>query len=105
MLERYPPVNITPEEYEQQVVSWLRQEEKLQSFQVQHREKLVGLAGEYTFDGVARFNAIGGAEFVVLIEWDVSRGSWKKNGALHSVIRVSDQAATSACLRTSLRRW
>ena len=36
---------------------------------------------------------------------DVSRGSWKKNGALHSVIRVSDQAATSACLRTSLRRW
>ena len=68
MLERYPPVNITPEEYEQQVVSWLRQEEKLQSFQVQHREKLVGLAGEYTFDGVARFNAVGGAEFVVLIE-------------------------------------
>ena len=43
MLERYPPVNITPEEYEQQVVSWLRQEEKLQSFQVQHREKLVAL--------------------------------------------------------------
>ncbi len=37
--------------------------------------------------------------------WDVSRGSWKKNGALHSVIRVSDQAATSACSRTSLRRW
>ena len=37
--------------------------------------------------------------------WDVSRGSWKKNGALHSVIRVSDQAATSACLRTSLRPW
>ena len=36
---------------------------------------------------------------------DVSRGSWKKNGALHSVIRVSDQAATSACLRTSLRPW
>ena len=39
------------------------------------------------------------------LNWDVSRGSWKKNGALHSVIRVSDQAATSACSRTSLRRW
>ena len=38
-------------------------------------------------------------------EKDVSRGSWKKNGALHSVIRVSDQAATSACSRTSLRPW
>ena len=36
---------------------------------------------------------------------DVSRGPWKKNGALHSVIRVSYQAATSACSRTSLRRW
>ena len=34
---------------------------------------------------------------------DVSRGPWKKNGALHSVIRVSYQAATSACSRTSLR--
>ena len=36
---------------------------------------------------------------------DVSRGPWKKNGALHSVIGVSYQAATSACSRTSLRRW
>ena len=36
---------------------------------------------------------------------DVSRGPWKKNGALHSIIRVSYQAATSACSRTSLRRW
>ncbi len=35
----------------------------------------------------------------------VSRGPWKKNGTLHSVIRVSYQAATSACSRTSLRRW
>ena len=33
----------------------------------------------------------------------MSRGPWKKNGALHSVIIVSDQAATSACSRTSLR--
>ena len=36
---------------------------------------------------------------------DVSRGPRKKNGALHSVIRVSYQAATSACSGTSLRRW
>ena len=31
--------------------------------------------------------------------------SVEKNGALHSVIRVSYQAVTSACSRTSLRRW
>ncbi len=36
---------------------------------------------------------------------DVSRGPWKKNGTLHSVIRVSYQAATFARSRTSLRRW
>ena len=41
----------------------------------------------------------------LLSDTDVSRGSWKKNGALHSVIRVSYQAATFACSRTSLRRW
>ena len=40
-----------------------------------------------------------------LIQRDVSRGPWKKNGALHSVIGVSYQAATFACSRTSLRRW
>ena len=40
-----------------------------------------------------------------LSQEDVSRGSWKKNGALHSVIKASYQAATSACSRTSLRRW
>ena len=42
---------------------------------------------------------------ICLTPLDVSRGPWKKNGALHSVIRVSYQAATSACSRTSLRRW
>ncbi len=47
----------------------------------------------------------GFAEYSGILYTDVSRGSWKKNGALHSVIRVSDQAATSACLRTSLRPW
>ena len=45
------------------------------------------------------------AELRAASSLDVSRGSWKKNGALHSVIRVSDQAATSACSRTSLRPW
>ena len=46
-----------------------------------------------------------GAAYLFLPVSDVSRGPWKKNGALHFVIRVSDQAATSACSRTSLRRW
>ncbi len=52
---------------------------------------------------LARFYEDDKNYFVVLM--DVSRGPWKKNGTLHSVIRVSYQAATSACSRTSLRRW
>ena len=68
MLERYPPVEITAEQYETQVVDWLRTQESFDSFQVTHREKLPGTAGEYTFDGIARFEILGGAQFLVLIE-------------------------------------
>ena len=38
-------------------------------------------------------------------KWTRPVARQKKNGTLHSVIRVSYQAATSACSRTSLRRW
>ena len=58
-----------------------------------------------SIEGVADGGVEGAAESIDGALEDVSRGSWKKNGALHSVIRVSDQAATSACLRTSLRPW
>ena len=53
----------------------------------------------------AEMSAVLGETKYTATQLDVSRGPWKKNGALHSVIRVSDQAATSACSRTSLRRW
>ena len=81
---------------------------------------LIGLGRFTTTDGGGRFilNGVPKGTYQLLVERehltaerqdvtveDVSRGSWKKNGALHSVIRVSDQAATSACLRTSLRPW
>ena len=60
--------------------------------------------------GLVLGNAVSGssnkwAPFRSKSDQDVSRGPWKKNSALHSVIRVSDQAATCACSRTSIRRW
>ena len=105
MLERYPPVDITPEEYEQQVVSWLRQQRQFQSFQVRHREKIKGVAGEYTFDGVARFNALGGAEFVVLVECKKHGRRVERNDVLvlySKLLEVGAQKAmifSTACLR------
>ena len=49
-----------------------------------------------SFNGSDKCNRASGAEGAHFLNyWDVSRGPWKKNGALHSVIRVSYQAATS----------
>ena len=68
MLHRSPPVQITPDDYERQVVVWLRQQHRFESFEVHRQEKIRGSGGEYTFDGVAKFTALGGAEFIVLVE-------------------------------------
>ncbi|MEH6830048.1 MAG: restriction endonuclease [Sulfitobacter sp.] len=63
------PIEVTPVEYEKQVVSWLRAtENQLKSFSVQHLETLPGSAGEYVIDAVARFKVFGDAEIAVLVE-------------------------------------
>ncbi|WP_375228601.1 restriction endonuclease [Roseobacter sp. S98] len=63
------PIEVTPSEYEKQVVSWLEEAEgKLAGFSVQHLEKLRGGAGEYVIDAVAKFKIFEGAEIAVLVE-------------------------------------
>lgn len=63
------PIEITPDEYEKQVVSWLKAADgQLTSFSVQHLERLTGSAGEYVIDAVAKFEIFGGAEIAVLVE-------------------------------------
>lgn len=63
------PIDITPEEFELQVKSWLaRSRDDLKSFSVNHRLHLKGRSGEYEIDAVARFEIFGGAEIVVLVE-------------------------------------
>lgn len=63
------PIEVTPTEYEKQVVAWLTAAEgQLTSFSVQHLETLPGSAGEYVIDAVAKFQVFGGAEIAVLVE-------------------------------------
>ena len=63
------PVEVTPEEYEKQVVAWLRSSgASLQQFKVNHLRHLKGPGGEYEFDGIAEFSVLGGAQIIVLVE-------------------------------------
>ena len=66
-----PPnaVNISPEEYEKQVVAWLREAGgTLDKFEVTHLRHLSGAGGDYEFDAVAQFTILSGAQIVILIE-------------------------------------
>ncbi len=63
------PIEIAPEVYEKQVVSWLRSAgQELQGFTVSHLEKINGHGGEYSIDGWAEFEIFGGTKICVLVE-------------------------------------
>jgi restriction system protein len=69
-MKRFPNVDdISPEAFERQVKAWLESVAgTLESFSATHLERLSGMDGEYEIDVVARFKALGGASFVVLVE-------------------------------------
>ena len=61
--------NISPKEYEQQVVEWLHGSGSvLEDFKVQHLKHLEGPSGDYEFDAVASFTILSGAKVVVVVE-------------------------------------
>ena len=63
------PVEVTPEDYEKQVVKWLKATgQSLEQFKVKHRKHLSGPGGDYEFDAVAEFAVFGSARIIVLIE-------------------------------------
>ena len=63
------PFEVTAEEYERQVVSWLQSAgEGLQEFSVSHLEKITGNGGEYSIDGWVKFEVFGGTKVCVLVE-------------------------------------
>jgi len=62
-------VDISPEEYEKQVVGWLRDAGgMLDKFEVKHLSHLCGAGGDYEFDAVAQLTILNGAQIVVLVE-------------------------------------
>jgi len=69
-MKQFPPVAaITPEQFELLVKRWLDSGgQKLESFETAHLDQLEGIDGEYTFDVTARFKALGGANFIVIVE-------------------------------------
>lgn len=62
-------VQISPSEYEQQVIAWLRASKSdFDRFTIRHSYHLSGTGGDYEFDGVAEFALFGGARLIVLVE-------------------------------------
>jgi restriction system protein len=62
-------VQVTPKEYEMQVVEWISQlGSDLNEFRVEHLVQLPGTGGEYEIDAVAEFSIFQGARIVVLVE-------------------------------------
>jgi restriction system protein len=63
------PADITPKEYEKQVVSWLTAAgSNLEQFEVQHLQHLEGQGGDYEFDAIAKLSMLKGASIIILIE-------------------------------------
>jgi restriction system protein len=60
---------VTPVEYEEQVVEWLRRSgPDLVSFDVTHLRHMEGAGGDYEIDAVAEMSLFGGARIVILVE-------------------------------------
>jgi restriction system protein len=66
---KYPPLNLTPEEFELFVKRTLDATGiGLHDYQSEHRETLTATDGEYEIDIVVKFTALGGASFITLVE-------------------------------------
>src|SRR5262249_8705367 len=82
-------VAVTPEEYERQVLRWVRRSGgNVEGFRVKHRARVEGLAGEYELDVVVEFSLLG-ALFVVVIECKRYKSPVKREKimALHAKVK------------------
>lgn len=96
-----PPasVEVSPEEYERQVVAWLGQTKRgLSSFTIRHQAQLAGSSGEYSFDGIAEFEIFDGARIVVLVECKRHSSPVKRDHVLALEAKLLDVAAHKAML-------
>ena len=93
------PVDVSPTEYEQQVVAWLRQAKgTLHDFPVQHQARVTGSSGEYTFDALAEFEILDGARLVILVECKRHGSPVKRDAVLTLEAKLRDVGAHKAML-------
>ncbi len=86
-------VDITPEQFESQVLGWLKaSKDGLRCFNVTHRQMLKGDSGEYEIDVMAEFEVLGGALIKVLVECKRHKNPIKRDVIviLESKIRDTD---------------
>ena len=85
-LNQYPPIQLTPEQFELEVKAILDGLGlDLHGYESQHREVVEGLDGDYEIDVTVRFGALG-ADFLVLAECKHYKNSVKREiiQSLHS---------------------
>jgi restriction system protein len=59
---------ISPEEFEKQVMFWLKKVDEINSISIKHRKVIPGVSGDYEIDVVAKIKIFSGAEIDVLVE-------------------------------------
>lgn len=93
------PLDISPEEYEREVVSWLRAaKQTLVAFDVRHHDRVQGSSGEYEFDAVAEFQVFDGAVITVLVECKRHLSPVKRDAVLALESKLRDVGAHKAML-------
>jgi restriction system protein len=93
------PVDVTPQEYEQQVANWLASaRESLEQFTVNNLVHLSGAGGEYEFDAIAKFTAFKGAHFTVLVECKRYNRPVERDHVMTLWAKLQDTSAQKAML-------
>jgi restriction system protein len=87
-------VEVTPEEYERQVLRWLQGSlgNKI-GLRVKHRAKVAGEAGEYELDVVVELSLLGGALIVVLVECKRYKSPVERDKILALHAKLNDTGA------------
>jgi len=92
-------VQVTPKEYEMQVVEWISQfGSDLNGFRVEHLVQLPGTGGEYEIDAVAEFSIFQGARIVVLVECKRYNRPVEREVVLSLISKLRDVGAHKAII-------
>jgi restriction system protein len=92
-------VQVTPKEYELQVVKWIKNiGTELSQFNIEHLVHLKGTGGEYEIDAVAEFTIFQGAKILVLIECKRYNRPVEREVLLSLSAKISDVGAHKAMI-------